>query len=328
MNENSNPVFDDRWILANRGQKNCVDPQKPYAWLIEKERTISGKIEDIAIIFLTNRECSFHCLMCDLWKNTTDESVPLGSIPNQIEWALNQLPPVKHLKLYNSGSFFDERAIPKEDYQKIASLISSLETVIVECHPKLINEKCLAFRDMLKPELQIALGLETVHTETLSKLNKQMTLDDFSKAVSFLNKHSIKSRAFILLRPPFQSEEEGVFWAEKSIDFAFSSGIECCTIIPVRAGNGALDLLQEQGNFAPPEIQSLETVLEYGIGLNKGRVFADTWDLGLFSNCDNCLESRTNRIIEMNLSQRIADQVLCSCGKIASSQAPRNDGLI
>ena len=289
MNENSNPVFDDRWILANRGQKNCVDPQKPYAWLIEKERTISGKIEDIAIIFLTNRECSFHCLMCDLWKNTTDESVPLGSIPNQIEWALNQLPPVKHLKLYNSGSFFDERAIPKEDYQKIASLISSLETVIVECHPKLINEKCLAFRDMLKPELQIALGLETVHTETLSKLNKQMTLDDFSKAVSFLNKHSIKSRAFILLRPPFQSEEEGVFWAEKSIDFAFSSGIECCTIIPVRAGNGALDLLQEQGNFAPPEIQSLETVLEYGIGLNKGRVFADTWDLGLFSNCDNCL---------------------------------------
>ncbi len=313
MSENSNPVFDDKWILAKRGQKNSVDPQKPYSWLIEKERTMSGKIEDVAIIFLTNRECPFHCLMCDLWKNTTDESVSPGYIPNQIEWALNQLPPVKHLKLYNSGSFFDERAIPKEDYQKIASLISSFETVIVECHPKLINEKCLVFRDMLKPELQIALGLETVHPETLSKLNKQMTLDDFSKAVGFLNKHSIKSRAFILLRPPFQSKEEGTYWAEKSIDFAFNSGIECCIIIPVRAGNGAMDLLREHGSFSPPEINSLETVLKYGIGLNKGRVFADTWDLEQFSSCNDCLESRTSRIIEMNLNQQVVGRVKCKC---------------
>ena len=313
MSRNSSPVFDDRWILAKRGEKNYVDPQKPYGWLIEKERTSSGKIEDTAIIFLTNRECPFHCLMCDLWKNTTDESVPVGAIANQIEWALNQLPTAKHLKLYNSGSFFDQRAIPVEDYQNIATLVNSFETVIVECHPKLINEKCLAFRDMLKPELQIALGLETTHTETLRKLNKQMTLDDFSKAISFLNKHSIKSRAFILLRPPFQSEEEGIYWAERSIDFAFSIDVECCTVIPVRGGNGAMDLLREQGNFTPPSIKSLEKVLEYGIGLNKGRVFADTWDLSLFSKCEKCTKKRTERLVEMNLTQKIVPPVECTC---------------
>jgi asparagine synthetase B (glutamine-hydrolysing) len=39
--------------------------------LVEKESTVSGQVEDRAAIFLTNRECSFHCLMCDLWKNTT-----------------------------------------------------------------------------------------------------------------------------------------------------------------------------------------------------------------------------------------------------------------
>ena len=81
----------------------------------------SGKIEDTAIIFLTNRECPYHCLMCDLWKNTTDFSVPAGSIPQQIEWALNQMAPARHLKLYNSGSFFDERAIPSEDYEDCGS---------------------------------------------------------------------------------------------------------------------------------------------------------------------------------------------------------------
>jgi archaeosine synthase beta-subunit len=313
MSDNPDPVINDRWIVSNRGRKNSVDPGRPYSWLVEKERTVSGKIEDIGIIFLTNRECSFHCLMCDLWKNTTDISVPLGAIPDQIEWALDHMPGVKHLKLYNSGSFFDERAIPAKDYKRIASLVNSFETVIVESHPRLINEKCLIFRDMLKPELQIAIGLETVHTEILRKLNKQMTLDDFSNAVSYLTRHEIRSRAFILLRPPFLSESEGIHWAGRSIDFAFGAGVECCTVIPVRPGNGAMDLLMKKGDFNLPDIHSLETVLEYGLRLNAGRVFADVWDLSLFSSCRKCIDARTRRLIEMNLNQKIISRHSCSC---------------
>ena len=34
------------WIVSKRGIKNSVDPRKPYAWLVEKERTVSGDIED------------------------------------------------------------------------------------------------------------------------------------------------------------------------------------------------------------------------------------------------------------------------------------------
>ena len=324
MNDNPDLVLNDRWIVSNRGRKNSVDPQKPYSWLVEKERTVSGKIEDIAIIFLTNRECKFHCLMCDLWKNTTDVSVPVGGIPNQIEWALDHLPDVKHLKLYNSGSFFDGRAIPEEDYKRIASLLSHFETVIVESHPGLINEKCLHFRDLLKPELQVALGLETAHPEILRKLNKKMTLEDFMNSVSYLKLNGILSRAFVLLRPPFLSESEGIYWAERSIDFAFSAGVECCTVIPVRAGNGAMDLLMEQGYFIPPDIRSLETVLEYGIGLNAGRVFADVWDLNLFSSCKKCIDQRTNRLISMNLSQKIISRGKCTC----DSSKTRNDSMM
>lgn len=304
---------DDKWIISNRGLKNPVDPFKPYGWLVEKERTSSGNIEDTAIIFLTNRECTFHCLMCDLWKNTTDYSVPEGAIPAQIEWALERMPASKHLKLYNSGSFFDTRAIPAEDYKKIASLVNGFETVIVESHPKLINEKCLRFRDLLKPDLHIALGLETVNPDILLRLNKQMTTGDFSHSVSFLSKNGIKSRAFILLRTPYTSEAEGIYWAERSIDFALSSGVECCTVIPVRGGNGAMEILKEKGHFSPPGINSLEEVLEYGIGLNKGRVFADTWDLGLFSKCSICSDQRTGRLIEMNLTQKVIERIKCTC---------------
>ena len=313
MSESQDLIINDRWIVSNRGRKNSVDPQRPYAWLVEKERTVSGKIEDIGIIFLTNRECPFHCLMCDLWKNTTDESVPAGAIPNQIEWALEQMPDIKHLKLYNSGNFFDGRAIPEEDHKKIASLVSSFETVIIESHPRFISKKCLLFRDLLKPDLQIALGLETVHPEILRKLNKHMTLNDFRDSVGYLKQYGILTRAFILLRPPFLTETEGIYWAEHSLDFAFSSGVECCTVIPVRSGNGAMDLLYENGLFTPPDIRSLETVLEYGIGLKSGRVFADVWDLDRFSGCKKCAAQRTDRLIGMNLSQKITGGVKCTC---------------
>jgi len=313
MNEITGFKISDGWIESLRGQKNRVDQDRPYAWLVEKERTADGTIEDTGIIFLTNRECPYRCLMCDLWKNTTDEPISHGAITRQVEWALERMPGIRHVKLYNSGSFFDEKAIPPSEYRNIAALLDNFENVIVESHPRLIGEKCLSFRKMLKPGLEIALGLETVHPDLLKKLNKKMTSDDFRKSVEFLNRNGIKSRAFILLRPPFLTESEGIEWAELSIDFAFDAGAGSCTVIPVRAGNGAMDNLRKSGLFTPPDIKSLEETVEYGIRFGSGRVFADLWDLELFSGCAKCFDRRKERLTRMNLYQEISEPVVCTC---------------
>lgn len=306
-------LLNSNWIVSNRPDRNQLDPFKPYDYLVEKERNAFGEIVDTAIIFLSNKECSFRCLMCDLWKNTTLNSVPPGAIPEQIKWALEKMPEAKEIKLYNSGSFFDTKAIPQEDYGVIASLVSDFETVVVEAHPNLIDKRCIEFRDMLKPQLEVAIGLETVHPEVLRKLNKNMTVDDFVGAVKYLNEQQIRSRAFILLRPPFMNEEEGVYWAKKSIELAFDTGVDSCTIIPVRPGNGAMDILMKQGDFEKPTLDSLEEVLEYGISLGAGRVFADTWDLEQFSTCPKCFDRRTQRLININQTQSYISGVDCSC---------------
>jgi len=299
------------WILSQRGAKNKIEPHRPYDFMVEKERRPNGRIEDTAIVFLSNKECSFKCLMCDLWKNTSDDSVPVGAIPEQIEWALSRLPGARHIKLYNSGSFFDQKAIPSSDYKKIAGLLDDFETVIVESHPRLIGEKCLEFRDLISGKLEVAIGLETAHPEVLARLNKQMTLEDFKTGVEFLKKNDMNSRAFILLRPPFMTEEEGILWARKSIDFAFDCGVDSCTVIPVRAGNGAMEELMQRGEFEMPRLASLEEVLEYGIAQRRGLVFADTWDLELFSDCKTCFSDRYKRIHQMNLTQQASGQIVC-----------------
>ncbi len=305
--------INDEWILSCRGRKNNPDPLRPYAWLVEKERTPAGTIEEVLTVFLTNRECPFHCLMCDLWKNTVDEPLPDGALAGQLEWALTNAGTVKHIKLYNSGSFFDKRAVPVREREAIASIVKGFETVIVECHPFFINDECPDFRDKTGADLQVAMGLECANPRILSLLNKRMTLGDFADRTEFLLDNDIFTRAFILLRPPFLEEEEAIFWSKRSIDFAFDTGCECCTIIPVRGGNGSMEKLQENGLFGLPSLTSLERVLEYGIEKQAGRVFADTWDLELFSKCNKCYKSRLERITEMNLQQRIIWDIECDC---------------
>lgn len=313
MNKHEEYQISDNWIISKRGRKNSVNSEKPYAFLVEKERTFSGEIEDTAVIFLTNKECPYRCLMCDLWKNTTEKPVPAGAIPTQIEWALKQMPQVKHLKLYNSGSFFDEGAIPVEDYPRIADLVKNFETVIVESHEKLIENKCLEFRDMLKPELEVAIGLETANPEILQKLNKKTTLFNFEESIQFLTKHRIRSRAFMLFPLPFLSESKNLYWAKKTIDYAFSVGVGTCVVIPTRTGNGAMNVLLKNGDFRLPDISFLEKIHEYGIGLNAGNIFVDVWDLDKLPGCQKCKDQRISRLNFMNLNQQIGERIECEC---------------
>lgn len=305
--------IDSRWIRSLRGDKSPVDPCLPNAWFNEKERSPEGIVKEVAAILLTNRECPYSCLMCDLWKHTTGEPVPAGAIPAQLEYALDRLGPASSLKLFNSGSFFDPGAIPVEDYPRIASLANSFEHVLVESHTAFIGEKCLEFSRMLNGRMEVAIGLESIHPAVLPRLNKRMSLEDFRKSVEFLKENNISTRAFILLRPPFLSEEEGVEWACRSIDYAFACGVDVCSVIPVRSGNGALDQLETEGYFRQPSIHSLEKVVEYGTGLKKGLVFADLWDLEVFTRCENCFASRRDRLVQMNLDQEIPPGINCAC---------------
>lgn len=308
----SAPWIDDKEITRARTGKNPVDPWHPYAFLVEPEHSAAGLVEDVATIFLTNRECPFHCLMCDLWKNTLDTRVPDGAIPAQIDYALERLPAARHIKLYNSANFFDPQAIPRADWPAIAHRVKRFQTVIVENHPRLCTGDCAQFRDLTGTQLEVALGLETIHPEILPRLNKHMTTADFETAVTQLRSWDIPTRAFILLRPPYLTEAEGVDWACRSIRFAFDSGVRCCSVIPVRGGNGIMEQLQMEGWYSPPSLAALEEVLDFGLSLQRGRVFVDLWDVERFASCERCASLRRERLRRANLSQAIEQPIACA----------------
>ncbi|HYK36237.1 hypothetical protein [Alloacidobacterium sp.] len=302
----------DKWILSQRPERNVVDPRRPYAFFVEEELSAAGEVVSVATVFLTNRECAWRCLMCDLWRNTLTETVPAGAIPEQIDYALSRLPPARQIKLYNSGSFFDPKAIPAEDYPAIAARVCSFERTIVECHPALVGDVCLKFRDMLSNQLEVAMGLEIAHPEILERLNKRMTLDQFSSAANFLLANGIDLRVFILVQPPFIAPSESLYWAQRSLDFAFDCRATAATLIPTRGGNGAMEASSLSGEFVPPRLEVIGAAAEYGVGLNRGRVFVDLWDVPVSpGDCAECRDQRVARLRGMNLTQSIPPRVVC-----------------
>jgi radical SAM enzyme (TIGR01210 family) len=262
----------------------------------------------VLTVLIANRECPWRCLMCDLWRFTTENSVPPGAVAAQIREALSAFPEARRAKLYNAGSFFDPRAIAPGDLPEIARVVRGLERVIVECHPALVGSACRRFADDVGGRLEIAMGLETIHSEALSALNKRMTADNFLRAADRLSSWHVPFRAFVLLGAPRIPAAEAVEWSVRSLEFALDCGAAAVTIIPTRPGNGALDALARRGEFAPPALEDLELALAEGIlrGRGRGRVFADLWDIERLRICGSCFPRRRDRLAAMNRTQAVS----------------------
>jgi uncharacterized Fe-S cluster-containing MiaB family protein len=318
--------LNDRLVLELRGPKAVLDAHRAYAVVWEEEHGEDGTRAPTAVVFLTNRECPFRCVMCDLWVHTLDGTVPGGAIVRQIRDAVATLPPARQIKLYNAGSFFDPQAIPVDDYEEIAAAVAPFERVIVEAHPAFLRgaygDACRRFHDLIGGRLEVAVGLETVHRDALAALNKRMTVEDFAEAAAFLRRHGIALRAFVLLDPPFVPHHEAAEWALSSVRTARSVGASVCTVIPTRGGNGALEALPVQQR---PRLglRDLEWVVQEALAdiadgpegprlRTRMRVFADLWDIERLFDC-HCSPARAARLAVVNREQQVPEPVACAC---------------
>ena len=284
------PAARDRFIIDLRGPRPRHDPWRYQDLAVEDEPTERGDIARVGTVFLTGRECPWRCAMCDLWRYTTREDTPAGAIPAQVEAARRTWrergEAISRLKLYNASNFFDPRAVPESDYAPIAAHLSDLDQVIVESHPSLIGDRVDRFRDALNTgrhskgrHLEVAMGLETVHPTALDALNKRMTTDDFSRAADDLRRRGVSLRVFLLIAPPFVPVDEQDEWLLKSVAFAEACGASVISLIPTRAGNGAMEALTAQSLFRAPSTADVERSFRLATAHRSPatRVFLDPW---------------------------------------------------
>lgn len=282
----------------------------PLAVVTEMEAVDKlGHLTEVLTVFLRGSECSFQCLMCDLWKYTHPGATPAGAIPAQVVSALahHPTPLPAWIKLYNASNFFSPANIPHNDLPAIAAAVSPFERVIVENHPRVINSAIVDFQRQLPGTLEVAMGLETIHEPTLRQLNKQLKLDDFKRACEWLGAREISIRCFVLLRPPGMSAQEGIEWCIRSVEYAHRLGVRHISIIPLRGGNGALERLQHEGLFEPPSAACLEQALAEVIDLPGAVITADLWDWDQLAGLtEGCRSRRRQRLENANRSQQLS----------------------
>jgi hypothetical protein len=89
------PLERDAWILARRAAAQQTSIRCGRGRFLSRTSECSASGEIVASCdrcFLTNRECPWRCLMCDLWRNTlASRDGPWCSIPAQIDHALERL---------------------------------------------------------------------------------------------------------------------------------------------------------------------------------------------------------------------------------------------
>ena len=300
----------DQRIRSLRPPKARVDAFAAQGSLVEDERRPDGRIERALTVFLTGAECPFTCSFCDLWRYTLDGPTPPGALTKQLERAIDGVS-ADRLKLYNASNFFDTRAVPREDLPAIAKLADSFSHVTVESHANTVGPATIEFACMIRGRLEVAIGLETIHPVALQQINKRLDLERFDRAAGFLRENEIDLRVLVLLGAPFIEGSESIEWTTRTVDYAASRGASVISIIPVRGGNGEMERLEALGDFTPPRLSDLELALENSAGRDDCVVTADLWDINRFSHCNNCIDSRVDRLRRINITGRIERRVAC-----------------
>ncbi|MEM0372389.1 MAG: DUF5591 domain-containing protein [archaeon] len=127
-----------------------------------------------------------------------------------------ELAGVERLKVFASGSFFDDAQFPRTFRRWFAKhLISNgVKELVIESRPEFVTQESISDFNGLK--LTVGIGLECADNGVLKKYNKGFTVEDFEKAAALLHKNNASVRTYLMVNMPFSSAE----LLDKSVAFA------------------------------------------------------------------------------------------------------------
>ncbi len=179
----------------------------------------------------------------------------------QVDYALSKPTPV--VKIFTSGSFFDEREVSPKVREYIIKKVEDLgvEKLIVESRPEFITEKRLM--DFKGINLEVGIGLETANDFIREYcINKGFGFKDFERASKLLKSYGFRVKAYLLLKPPFLSEREAIEDVITSTE-KIKDLVDVVSINPTNVQKDTfVERLWKKGLYRPPWLWSAVEVLK------------------------------------------------------------------
>lgn len=203
--------------------------ERPVAVWRNREFYRGKKVECLTIILRTGGCRWGKCLMCgyrhERYPFSDEESLTRGILA-QLRWVDERYRAEAYdvVKIFTSGSFFDSKEVPFRARDEVVRLFKG-KLVFVESRPEYIDTEVV--RDFISsmetnrwdPSLYVAIGLETADDFIRERsIYKGFTLDDVRQASRKAHAAGAGVKAYLLMKPPFLTEQEAIDDMVCSID--------------------------------------------------------------------------------------------------------------
>ena len=316
----------------NGGPRHVMWAMRHYDGLIMKE---------LVLLNVGMKSCMWNnCRMCGL--STKAEELTENQVISELD-LLSKLPHLKDVEtkaLYISPySFFSDRemseACREKVYNDIIDANQNIEHIVFMTRPEYISvDKMKNLRRILKRQkIRIWMGLETADP-FISKycIDKGYTIKDVEKVSVILKEFDVGTGIWVMLKPPFLSEREGIEDALKTIKIGLENDYYI-RIMPTEVMEYTItDVLYKIGAYRPPYLWSVIEVLKKLTPEQRIRVdvsgphFEQEWDIvpremhsshiyEFPGNCKKCNKNALDAIFNFNTTKDIKaiDNISCEC---------------
>ena len=253
------------------------------------EDNVAGKLGKALFIILPTIGCYRYrmgkaCYMCSYPTSAPKRRWSQGEIIEYVEEALEKVEDEDRVavRMFTSGSFFDDSELKPETRRIIFRLISEMENVreiVVESRSELVRYE--AVRELAEiagdRHFEVAIGLETANDDVADvAINKGNTFADFVRAADTVHSAGAYVKTYLLLKPAFMSERDAIEDVKASLTKA-EPYTDTFSINPTNVQKGTVyERLWEKREYRPPWLWSVvEALLWAKRRLGDKRVLCD-----------------------------------------------------
>ena len=287
---------------------------------------LNKKIVDAFVIILRTRGCNWAlesgCTMCGYFTDSLWSSVSEKELRMQFLNAMKKYAGEPLVKVFTSGSFFDEEEIPARlRIEMLQEFFKTAEKVSVESRPEFLKKKTIkACTDVQSSKVfEVGIGLETANDFIREHaVNKGFTYTDYKKAVDILREYEVKVKTYVLIKPPFLTEKASIEDSVSTVE-EIQHQSDMISFNPTNVQRYTLvEYLWKRNQYRPPWLWSIVDVLKRSKQVTKMRLQCDIVGGGSVRgahNCPACDRRVLDAISQFSLTQnpRLLQDLECTC---------------
>lgn len=313
-------------------KRESWDAKEPAVVYNTPERLPDGSYCQATTVIFRTKGCVWWwksgCTFCGYFNDVRDD-VSFDDLMAQWDEAkrqTNDFEGSEVIKIYTSGTFFEDRENPPEWQEAI--LRETHERgfrLIVEARAEMCTPEKMAWVAERHPGCVVAIGLEAYDDEVLKfHCNKGFSTKQWHRAVETLRTNELEVKTYLLFKPPFMSEGDALHhcinWIKQVAPHSDEISVNPMNI----QRNTIVDRLFRNREYRPPWLWSLVEMIRQ-VHPVENRLIVHPTAAGKSRgahNCGKCDKEVSAAIERYSVSSDIRefDDISCECQKIWSSE--------